>query len=181
MGFEELVESTMPDVWRFVRRRTASATDADDVTAEVYATAWRRRADLPEPDARRLWLFGVARNVLANHRRADTRRARLGGRLAALPAAPVEGPEAAADPGLWRALAALDEDDRELLLLRAWDGLAVTDLAVLLGCTPNAASLRLQKARRRLAAELARTDDGAGGQVGVDPAPLAARKEAGHG
>jgi hypothetical protein len=35
------------DVWRFVRRRTVSAADADDIAAEVFAVACRRQAELP--------------------------------------------------------------------------------------------------------------------------------------
>lgn len=156
-GFRALFSAAFDDVWRFARRRTSSATDADDVAAETFAVAWRRRADLPE-DKVRLWLFGTARHVLANQHRGDRRRLGLGARLAAVPSPP--GP---ADPAvvvadedhdaraLWTALASLPDDDRDLLVMRAWDELAVTEMAVLLGCSPNAVSVRLTKARRRLA------------------------------
>lgn len=158
-GFRALFADQFDDVWRFARRRTNDAADADDVAAETFAVAWRRRADLPEGGEVRLWLFGTARHVLANQRRGDRRRVGLGERLASVP--PAAGPpdpaehvaEHEASP-LWRALASLGEEDRELLLLRAWDELPVTDIATLLACTPNAASLRLHKARRRLAAAL---------------------------
>jgi RNA polymerase sigma-70 factor (ECF subfamily) len=60
------------------------------------------------------------------------------------------------DGTLWSALSALSADDRELLNMRAWDELAVGEIATILGCTANAASGRLHKARIRLAEELRR-------------------------
>lgn len=166
-GFRSLVAAQFDDIWRFARRRCPSGTEADDVTAEVFAVAWRRRDDLPAGDGARLWLFGTARLVLANQRRGDRRRAGLTDRLTAVP--PPTGPSDPADEvaagadgsPLWAALAALDEDDREVLLLRAWDELPVADIAALLGCTPNAASLRLRKARGRLADGLRSSTSGA--------------------
>jgi DNA-directed RNA polymerase specialized sigma24 family protein len=76
----DLFNENFADVWRFVRRRTMSSADADEVTAETFATACRRSADLPPGPERRLWLFGVARYVLANHRRTLARRHRLSAR-----------------------------------------------------------------------------------------------------
>ncbi|WP_306215865.1 RNA polymerase sigma factor [Actinoplanes sp. RD1] len=150
--FNALFAAQFPDVWRFARRRTVSGSDADDVTAETFAVAWRRRASIPVPDAR-LWLFGVARNVLANHRREGQRRERLHLRLVS-----TDAPAAVEPPGthdeLWAALAALGEDDRELLLMRAWDGLSAGEIATVLGVPAATVSSRLYKARAKLDREL---------------------------
>lgn len=160
--FRSLFELHLDPVWRFARRRCATGEDADDVVAETFAVAWRRRAVLPSADDVGLWLFGVARRVLANQRRTVERQGRLHLRLASLAA--TESSEAApadassAQRQLLDALNHLDAADRELLLLRAWDGMAVQDIARLLGCTPNAASIRLHKARRRLATLLDEDD-----------------------
>lgn len=143
-------------IWRFARRRTATSADADDITAETFAVAWRRRDDLPPSDLRP-WLFGVTRNVLLNHSRTIERQERL--RLRVAQATPEEAsadPANGADPTLWCALSALSADDRDLLMMRAWDELAVGEIATILGCTANAASVRLHKARTRLADELRR-------------------------
>lgn len=154
VAFRGLYDDHLEPVWRFARRRCDSTSDADDVAGETFAVAWRRRADLPPPDEVGLWLFGVARRVLANQRRSAERQHRLRLRLATTPTAPTAS--APADEGIGErdvlaaAFAAIDPDDRDLLALRAWDGLAVTEIAVLLGCSPNAASIRLHKARRRL-------------------------------
>ena len=158
-AFRELFDAHLADVWRYARRRCATSADADDVAGETFAVAWRRRADLPpgEGDAR-LWLLGTARRVLANQRRSQGRQHRLRTRAAGLAAPPPV--EAGSHEGgeLWRALARLSPEDRDLLIMRAWDELPVQEMAVLLGCTPNAVSLRLHKARRRLADALHRTE-----------------------
>lgn len=159
--FEARYRAHVDAVWRYARRRCDDATHADDATAEAFAIAWRRRDELPEGDALRLWLLGTVRRVLANDHRGDRRRANLRAKLeAAPPPRPADDPadEATTSPALWEALAALSPVDRDLLLMRAWDGLAVTDIAALLGCTPNAASIRLTRARDRLAQALAATD-----------------------
>jgi RNA polymerase sigma-70 factor (ECF subfamily) len=160
-AFRDLFEAQFGDVWRFARRRCWSGDQADDVAAETFAVAWRRREELPVGRAIRLWLFGTARLVLANQRRSDHRQERLGDRLASQPA-PVGGGDPAdqvvdSDDRLRVALDGLTHDDRDLLIMRAWDGLAVTEIAALLDCTPNAASIRLHKARGRLAAALGTT------------------------
>jgi RNA polymerase sigma-70 factor (ECF subfamily) len=157
-GFRRLFDEHMAAVWRYARRRCATSADADDVVAETFAAAWRRRDDVPRDGAGRLWLLVTARRVLANQRRTQDRQHRLRTRAASVaPPAPAEV-KSGEGGVLWQALARLSPEDRDLLIMRAWDELPVTELAVLLGCTPNAVSLRLHKARRRLAAALSRTD-----------------------
>ncbi|HZM41022.1 MAG TPA: sigma-70 family RNA polymerase sigma factor [Acidimicrobiales bacterium] len=156
-AFRELFDAHLADVWRYARRRCTTSADADDVAGETFAVAWRRRADVP-PDGgdARLWLLGTARRVLANQRRSQGRQHRLHVRVASV-ARPVPA-EARDGSALWDALSRLTPEERDLLIMRAWDELPVTEMAVLLGCTPNAVSLRLRKARRRLADALDRTE-----------------------
>lgn len=157
--FSDFYNAQFADVWRFARRRTETSDDADDVTAETFAVAWRRRADIPM-DGERLWLFGVARQVLANHQRATRRRGRLHLRLVTTDAPPAAYEDVEdTGGGLWRALAALPPDDRELLLLRAWDRLGASEIATLLGISATTVSSRLHKARRRLDRELEHQQD----------------------
>jgi DNA-directed RNA polymerase specialized sigma24 family protein len=91
--FEELYGATARDVLAYLRRRGAG--DAEDLAAEVYAVAWRRRADLPAPMLRRAWLFGVARTLLKAEGRHRQRDRELLDELAARPvraAEPGRGP-----------------------------------------------------------------------------------------
>src|SRR3954468_2531645 len=82
--FEAAYRSSGTAVLGYALRRSASREDALDVVAETFATAWRRRADLPvDPDEIRPWLFGIARRCLANAVRGGNRAAGLSERLAA--------------------------------------------------------------------------------------------------
>lgn len=58
--FRGIYAETYRPVLAFARRRVDSAT-ADEVVAETFLTAWRRREEVPD-GSERLWLFGVARN-----------------------------------------------------------------------------------------------------------------------
>jgi RNA polymerase sigma-70 factor (ECF subfamily) len=161
-AFRAMFDAHMPDVWRYARRRCPSADDADDVVADTFAVAWRRRSDIPDEGAH-LWLLAVARRVLSNQRRSARRLDGLRVRVAstASPDVHIDSAEDSAvawEHPLWSALASLSPSDRDLLIMRAWDGLAVGDIAILLGCSANAASLRLRTARRRLAEAIEQTD-----------------------
>src|SRR5215218_9123212 len=79
--FRAVYDANYHRVLGFVLRRTANREDAEDVVAETFLTAWRRLDQIPAGVGARLWLYGVARNALANHHRGERRRGRLRGRL----------------------------------------------------------------------------------------------------
>ncbi|TFV51722.1 sigma-70 family RNA polymerase sigma factor [Blastococcus sp. TF02A-35] len=159
--FEEVYRSSGTAVLGYALRRSATREDALDVVAETFATAWRRRADMPpDPDDARPWLFGIARRHLANALRGQDRAGRLGERLArsfapdAVPD-PADLLQRSADNALVRtALQQLSADDRELLTLVAWEGLTPAQAAAALGLTAGTARVRLHRARGRLRAAL---------------------------
>lgn len=160
-SFEEAYRTSGPAVLGYALRRCASREDAVDVVAETFATAWRRRADMPpDPADVRPWLFAIARRCLANARRGSDRADRLGRRLADhLPAEAVPDPalvhERSADGRRVRAaLQQLSEEDRELLTLVAWEGLTPAQAAAVLGLPGGTVRVRLHRARGRLRAAL---------------------------
>lgn len=166
-GFEARVAPLLEPLRRFLARRTDPDT-AEDVLGDTLLVCWRRRADLPAHDEELLpWAYGVARNCLANADRSERRRRRLAARVAVVDPPPDVAPAAEpADPrldGVAPALAALPGTDAEVLRLWAWEDLAPREIATVLGTTPRAVSSRLSRARRRLAEELARHDDGSAG------------------
>ena len=137
----------------YALRRVDDRTDAADIVSETFLVAWRRLDDVP-PGQERLWLFGVARNVLTNHHRSVRRRGRLGERLRDVLAddvAPDPAMNVAERDRVHRALSRLSSDDRELLTLVGWDGLTPNDAAAVLGLAPGATRMRLSRARKRFA------------------------------
>jgi RNA polymerase sigma factor (sigma-70 family) len=155
--FEALYAATFAPVLGYALRRCDGPEDAADVAAETFTVAWRRMDAIPDGEQARLWLYGVARNVLANHRRGLARRHDLSAALAAEVSQRHE-PSAEDSAGLGtigEVFRALPEVDRELLSLVAWEGLDPGGIATVLGCSRNAVRIRLHRARRRLAARLA--------------------------
>jgi RNA polymerase sigma-70 factor (ECF subfamily) len=147
--FEELYRTHADAVLAFARRR-ADAGVAEDVLSEVFLIAWRRLEDVPEQPLP--WLLGVARRVLANRRRAESRTSAPHKRLADEQII-VEGAGVTAtapSSTLLTALALLSERDREVLMLVAWDGLDRAQAAKVLGITTGALAVRLHRARSRL-------------------------------
>lgn len=132
-----------------------SSAAADDVVSEVFVIAWRRLDEAPDDEL--LWLFGIARGVIANRRRGDARRRALHERLLATAVIEaVPGPELeAGESELLRALASMGERDQELLRLVAWDGLDRARAARVLGISTALFAVRLHRARRRLERALA--------------------------
>jgi RNA polymerase sigma factor (sigma-70 family) len=66
------------EITGYALRRAASPEDAADVVAETFLVAWRRLGEVPVDEEARLWLYGVARRVLANQHRAERRRTKAG-------------------------------------------------------------------------------------------------------
>ena len=156
--FEELFARTHAPLMGYAVRRVSDPADAADVVAETYLVAWRRLDELPPGEETRLWLFGVARRVLANHHRGERRRLALADRLREDLSGWSPGPVTGQADAVGRAMRRLSEDDRELLTLVAWEGLSRDEVAVTLGVTRAVVRLRLHRARGRLAA-LLRAED----------------------
>lgn len=148
--FDRIYAANLAQILGYAARRCEEPSDAADVAAEVFLVAWRRLADVPEGQER-MWLFGVARRVLANQRRGRLRRNRLADKLrnewAAQP--PVNEPDGSAAL-LLDALRQLPDSDRELLQLTAWDGLTPSEIATLEQIPAATVRSRLMRARARL-------------------------------
>ncbi|WP_127503395.1 RNA polymerase sigma factor [Actinoplanes solisilvae] len=154
--FERVFAEHYELVARYALRRTGGWEDAADVAAETLLIAWRRREQAPEGDAVRLWLYGIARRVVANHVRGGRRQEYLIARLRSEPA-----PAAAADSGVngtSDVLNRMKPGDREILILIAVEGLSPAEAAVVLGCSAVSVRVRLHRARARFAQMLSATD-----------------------
>lgn len=167
--FTVLAEHVAEPLRRYVVRRTDPET-AQDVLADTLLVLWRRLDHVPADDPLP-WCYGVARRCLANASRSSRRQLRLVERLAQqpLPSLPAADPTDR-DEELHRALDLLSVRDREIVRLWAWEELQPQEIAVVLGITANAASIRLHRARKKLLALLdaGRKDAGAPGQEEIE-------------
>ncbi|MGH3063716.1 MAG: RNA polymerase sigma factor [Gaiellaceae bacterium] len=132
--------------------RSSSRSDAQDASADVFLTAWRRLDEVPEGDAAKVWLYATARRVLANQRRSTRRREALLERLAAEEATRPAEQQSSEEVLVHEALRRLPAVDCEVLLLAEWEGLSPAEIAAVLGCRRVTARGRLHRARRRFRA-----------------------------
>jgi RNA polymerase sigma factor (sigma-70 family) len=151
--FRGLYEQHYRAVHAYAVRRTGEPDDAADAVADVFTTAWRRLDSVPAAPADLLWLYGVARRVLATQHRSARRRSRLVARIESGYGRPPEAPEP--DDRLLTALRRLPEREREALMLVLWEDLSHAEAAQVLGCSANAVAIRVHRAKTRLRAALA--------------------------
>ena len=160
--FDDLFAAHGPDIVAYCGWRASSASDAQDVVADVFLTAWRRLDDVPDdPTAARVWLYATARRMLANQRRSNRRRQALHDRLAVEAVSTAPARRSTDEESLVHAaLDLLGARDREVLLLSEWEGLSPTEIASVLGCRTVTARGRLHRARRRFRAAFEDVRDG---------------------
>ncbi|WP_162249776.1 MULTISPECIES: RNA polymerase sigma factor [unclassified Nocardioides] len=160
---EELYRRHAGELRGYLYRRAGQA--GADLLGEVFVVALQRLDDLPDPDVRRAWLFGVARRLLlAAQRDVRQRHDAEGERARFVEPADDHGADgddadrAGRTAAVRAALDSLSEPDRELVRLTEWERLPIADAAVVLGLRPGTARVRLHRARRALAAHPALAD-----------------------
>ncbi|WP_329229583.1 RNA polymerase sigma factor [Streptomyces canus] len=157
-AFTPLVEAYSPALHGYFARRMPRA--ADDLLAEAWLQAFAsRRTFDPSRGSARGWLFGVARNVLAQHLRRAGRQQDVPGVESTDPWQAVDQrlDAAALAPALRQALAELPVEEREVLLLVSWEQLTPAEAAAAVGIPAGTARSRLHRARGRLRDRLAPT------------------------
>lgn len=152
-SFERAYRQYLPAVAGYLYRRV-DRDHVDDLAADVFTIAWHKRhavvagEELP-------WLYRIAANVVANHRRKQASGNALVAALRPADPAPSAEDLVIADAALATAWHQLRPTEREILTLALVEDLPPADLAVALGVSVNAASVRLHRARTKLAALLA--------------------------
>ncbi len=165
--FDALYRKYLAQVYSFAFYELRNHHAAEDATERVFMQAlsglprFEERGEVdgsPEASTFRVWLFQIARNVVANERRRDRRR----------PVAPLEdaaelsGPDdvvdmaAAREAGsaAWQAVARLPEDRRRAVVLRFVDEMSTAEIAAVLGRSEGAVRVLLHRALRSVAADL---------------------------
>jgi RNA polymerase sigma-70 factor (ECF subfamily) len=153
-----LIDESKRALFAYFTRRVVSTDDAADLTGEVLLTMWRKADAMPvEPVDARMWMFGIARNVLANHRRSLSRNRKLSDRLKG--EALISGDSRPVRDDVWEALEALPAGDREIIQLVHWDGFSLVEAAKILGKKPATVRSKYSRARAKLRADLTRATD----------------------
>jgi RNA polymerase sigma-70 factor (ECF subfamily) len=150
-AISDLIDREAGPLLDYFNRRTLSPDDAADLLGETLVVVWRRERSIPtEPVQARMWLYGVARKVLAGHRRSSRRlrglTERLGAELLALSAPAVDDTAAEVQD----LLALLSDTDQEIIRLVYWDGFSLEEVASIMSMRPGTVRSRHSRARARL-------------------------------
>jgi RNA polymerase sigma-70 factor (ECF subfamily) len=163
--FAEIYDRHAGAIVRFLVRRVGR--DGDELLGEVFRIAFERRAsfDIGRGEAAP-WLYGIATNLVARHRRSAARRVRALARLERdRPADETERIVAMIDadrrwPEVSALIAELPAGEREVVLLYAWEDLSYEQIAAILEIPVGTVRSRLNRARRRLREPVPDTGEG---------------------
>ncbi len=151
--FEALYRRSRDDVFAYVAGLLRDRSAAEDVTAQAFERAYRRRRTFkPGRGSRRAWLFGIARNAALD----ELRRRRRGAQLVAEPedeclVAPHEGAEVAIRRAALRsAIDELSPRERELVALKFFAGLTNAEIAGVIGTSETNAGTKLHRVIQKL-------------------------------
>jgi RNA polymerase sigma factor (sigma-70 family) len=157
--FARLYDRHAQAVYKFCARRSADLALAEDLTSSTFLEVWRHRdrAPLGELDSALPWLLGVANNVVRNalrgNRRARAVIERLPRPAVAIAAEDYVVARAETETALRAALAviaALSEEEREVVMLVLWSELSYEEAAIALGIPGGTVRSRLARARSKL-------------------------------
>lgn len=147
------VEANTAGLLSYFYRRVSVPEDAADLLSDTFLVIWRRSDALPEDSTEvRMWLYGIARNVLSTHHRSQRRRTNLEDKLR-LSLRNADRPDASmnTDPHhVVSCVQRLDPTDREIIRLTYWDGFTLAQAATLMGLTESTVRSRHHRAKGRL-------------------------------
>jgi RNA polymerase sigma-70 factor (ECF subfamily) len=152
-----------PMVYTLARRSLGNAADAEDVTQQVFVSAWRSRERF-DPDRARLgaWLVGITRHTVADaherrsrERRADDAALSAAPAPTALPPDPPEHPERVVERVVVAdAMATLGDPQREIMTLAFYADLTHSQIAERLGLPLGTVKSHITRSLRRLRARM---------------------------
>jgi RNA polymerase sigma factor (sigma-70 family) len=158
LDIDYLFKSRYHQLKGFIRKRVSSEQDAEDLAQTTYLEALNKSGNfkgLSRPD---VWLFGIALNMVRNHRKKESNRTRVWEEVV-LPE--FEQQEASENPedivdnnrfltSLHNALAALPEDMKEVFQAVILDNQSYQQTAELMGVPTGTVRSRLSRAREKL-------------------------------
>ena len=165
-AFNELVRSTYRDIYSLAYRLTGNRDDAADVVQDAYVRAYRAIRRFRGDSSFSTWMYRITSNCASTHlsRRSRQRTEELSDEVPIVDLRPEQDPSLRAEAAVLRhhidrAIRALPERLRQVVVLRDLHDLSHSEIADELGITTSAAKVRLHRARQRLRAVLQRTTD----------------------
>ena len=162
-AFEQLVLKYQTAVYNLCLRMTGDPEDAADMTQESFLKAWRSLESFQGNSAFSTWLYRLASNTCLDHLRSVKRRPQLSlvmededGETQELDVAdPTPSPEEQVitleeHSQLNQALQVLDEEQRQILILRAVNGLSYAEIGRVMNLKEGTVKSRLARAREQL-------------------------------
>lgn len=145
-AFDELFQRYRNSIYAFFRRRLSNTNRAEDLAQEAFIVVLRGKARYEQRALFRTYLYAIALKLLWGERRRESRERR------SMNAADEPRSNGESSAGIWvrEALAGLDADHREVLMLREYEQLSYQEIAELLGIPVNTVRSRLFRARGEL-------------------------------
>lgn len=148
MKLESLWDEHYEEIQKFVRRRTKSDADADDIVQNVFIKAYQGMSLLKEEDKSRAWLFQIARNCIVDHYRKARRTEPLPETMQLAQEEPMDdGDSLEAAEDMRSILSYLPEKYREALELADLKGMSQKQLSEYLNISYSGAKSRVQRGR----------------------------------
>jgi RNA polymerase sigma-70 factor (ECF subfamily) len=156
--FGDVFDRHATTLFRYLVRRVG-VDEAEALLGETFRIAFEKREtyDVTRDNARP-WLYGIATNLIARHRRSEARRMRATARVLASRVEADDGVDVllstldAAElwPRVADAIGQLPDEERDALTLYVWEQLSYDDIAVALGVPVGTVRSRLNRARKNL-------------------------------
>ncbi|WP_420640392.1 RNA polymerase sigma factor [Candidatus Poriferisocius sp.] len=176
-AFNELVRSTYRDIYSLAYRLTGNRDDAADVVQDAYVRAYRAIRRFRGDSSFSTWMYRITYNCASSSlsRRSRQRTEELTDDTPIVDVRPEQDPTLRAEAAALRhhidkAIKALPERLRQVVVLRDLHDLTHSEIAAELGITTSAAKVRLHRARQRLRAALQRTTEPEAAMAAVVPA-----------
>lgn len=173
-AFNDLVRATYRDIYALAYRLTGNREDAGDVVQDAYVRAYRAIRRFRGDSSFSTWMYRITSNCASTHlsRRTRQRTEELSDDVPIVDLRPEQDPSLRAEAAVLRhhidrAIRALPERLRQVVVLRDLHDLSHSEIAAELGITTSAAKVRLHRARQRLRTVLQRTTE-----FGADQAAL---------
>ena len=161
--FNALVQQYSEKLYWHIRRMVNCHEDADDILQEVYIKVWNALPGFREESALSTWVWRIATNEALTFLRRQKVRAAL--RLENATAAEIRKIEAdpyfngtAASRELSKAVAALPDKQRQVFVMRWWDGLSYQEISAITGTSEGSLRTSYHIAEKKLKEHLNNTD-----------------------